>query len=44
MLVSLSLSGLDTNKYTNNFAGYQQPWANYHEGMARENASIYGYF
>jgi len=44
MLVSLSSSGLDTNKYTNNFAGYQQPWANYDEDKAREKPHIYGYF
>ena len=44
MLVSLSLSGLDTNKYTNNFAGYQQTVVNNREGWLPPNASIDGYF
>jgi hypothetical protein len=44
MLVSLSLSGLDTNEYTNNFAGCQQTGAYNHEGWMRENTSICGYF
>jgi hypothetical protein len=44
MLVSLSSSGLDTNKYTNNFAEYQQTGVNNHEGWVSENASICGYF
>jgi hypothetical protein len=44
MLVSPALRGSDTNKYTNNFAGYQQTGVNNHEGWVSENASNRGYF